>query len=313
MGIGKAFKKAGKKLKKGAKKATGAVKDAAKDVEKGVDKGIDAAKDVAKDAGKGLDAAVADVEKLGNKTAALAEDAYEDALRAGEAAWNATVDALERWLVDDLADILLDAAMDIYKSQRKLIDSMLDAGRALIVDPKASAEFERMVTSAAGKKRDAGAHDSVRALVKIPEIQAITKYCGKYDTLSLGLASSAAYGIGAEGCFGYGATLPDAKTIGGFFGVGGVAVSVGGAVTAQLGTWNVKPADFKGPYFAATLEVEVEGGGGISIVFPLPASEADWLNLVTGKTKPGPCGIVVFVGGGGEVSACVSGGQTWVF
>ncbi|WAS91236.1 hypothetical protein [Nannocystis punicea] len=306
MGIGKTLKKASKSLKKGAKKATKEVGDAAK-------KTAEAATDAAKKTAEAAEKAASEAERIGASAGALAENAYDDALRLGEAAWNETVAALERWLFDGLVDLLLDAAMAVFKGSRPLVDAMFAGGRALLGDPKAAADFERVVTAAASKKRDPGAQEAMRSLLRRPEIQAIAAAAGSFDTLSLGLAGSAAYGAGAEGCFGYAATLPDAATIGGFYGVGGVAVSVGASTTAQLGVWTPRPADLKGPYFAATLEVEVEGGGGIQVIFALPADEAGWLALTTGKVKPSPVGIVVFLGGGGEVSASVSGGYTWVF
>lgn len=317
MGIGKTFKKAGKKLKKGTKKATKGVTDAAK---KGADAVADAAKegagavaDAAEQAAKTAERAAREAERIGDRAAAIADTAFDDALRLGEDAWNQTIAALERWLVDELAEILLAAAEALVNRSRALVDAMIAGGHALLADARGAADFERVVTAAAAKKVDAGAKDAMRALMQRPEIRAIVDRAGKFDTLSLGLAGSAAYGAGAEGCFGYAATMPDARTIGGFFGVGGVAASAGASTTAQLGVWSPLPADFKGPYFAATLELEVTGGGGVAVCFALPADEAGWLALASGKIDPTPVGISVFLGGGGEVSASVSGGYTWVF
>jgi len=299
MGIGKAFKKAGKKLKKGTKKATGAVKDAA-------DKVADGAK-------QGADAAGSALERAGEQAGALAESAYDEALQLGESAWNETLTALERWLEDGLVDLLIDAAMATVRGQKALIDAMVAGGTALLADAKGAADFERMITAAAGKQRDAATLASVKALARRPELQVIADTCGKFAMLSLGGGGSAAYGAGAEGCFGYACSLPDAAAIGGFFGVGGVANSVGASLADQLGVWTPRPADLKGPYFAVTVEVTVGPGAGLQVVFAVPDDEAGWLALVSGKTTPAPVGIVVSFSGGAELSASVSGGYTWVF
>lgn len=299
MGIGKAFKKAGKKLKKATHKATGAVKDAADKVADG--------------AVQGADVAGSTLARVGAQAGALAESTYEDALRLGESAWNETLAALERWLDDGLVDLLLAAAMATVRGQKALIDAMVAGGTALLADARGAAEFERVVLAAAGRQRDAATLASVKALAGRPELRAIAATCGKFATLSLGGGGSAAYGAGAEGCFGYACTLPDAAAIGGFFGVGGVAVSIGASLGDQLGVWTPRPADLKGPYFAVTVEVAVGPGAGLQVVFAVPDDEAGWLALVSGETTPAPVGIVVSLSGGGELSASVSGGYTWVF
>ncbi|MBZ5707883.1 hypothetical protein [Nannocystis pusilla] len=317
MGIGKSFKKATKSIKKSTKKVTKGVSDATKKatdaVSDAAEKGVDAVSDAAKQAADAAAKGAREAERIGAKAAAIADNAYDDALRLGEAAWNETVAALERWLTDGLTEILLAAAEAFVGRSGALIDAMVAGGRALLADPKAAAEFERVVVAAAGKKMEAGAQEAMRSLVRRPELRAVVDKAGQFATLSLGLAGSAAYGAGAEGCFGYAARMPEATVIGGFYGVGGVAVSVGGSTSAQLGVWSPRPADLKGPYFAVTVEVEVKGGGGVQVIFALPADEAGWLALVSGKIDPWPVGLVVFLGGGGELSASVSGGYTWVF
>ncbi|MDC0670025.1 hypothetical protein [Nannocystis radixulma] len=306
MGIGKSFKKATKSIKKSTKKVTKGVSDAAK-------KGADAVSDAAEKGVDAMEKGAREAERIGTRAAAIADSAYDDALRLGEAAWNETIAALERWLSDGLTEILLAAAEALVGRSGALIDAMVAGGRALLADPKAAAEFERVIVAAAGKQMEAGAQEAMRSLVRRPELRAVADEAGQFATLSLGLAGSAAYGAGAEGCFGYAARMPDATVIGGFYGVGGVAISVGASTTAQLGVWSPRPAGLKGPYFAVTVEVEVQGGGGVQVIFALPADEAGWLALVSGKTDPSPVGLVVFLGGGGELSASVSGGYTWVF
>lgn len=307
--LSKKFKKAGKKLKKGTKKATKAVSDTAKDAADGVS---DAAKKVAQTAEMTAERAVHEGERIGAEASKFAAEAYDDALELGEAAWDATLEAIERYLTDDLADLLIDAAMDVYRDSRKLVDTLASAGRSILADARGAADFARVITSAAAKKKDAKALESVRSLALRPEMQAVAAVAGRFKTLSYGSGGSAAYGVGAEGCYGFAHTLPDAPTIAGFYGVGGVANAVGAAAAAQFAAWSPKPGDLAGPYLAVTLEVEIAVGGGVQVVFAVPATEAEWLAIVSGKV-PAPVGIVVFLGGGGELSASLSGGYTWVF
>lgn len=306
----KSFKKMTKKVTKTAKKATNAVKDAGETA-------VGATAGAANAAAHQITGTAEDVArrtvKITQDAGQIAENSYEQALAAGESAWNEVASQVERWLTDGMNEILIAAAKDVYKRNRALVSAMANAGAALTASPAMAPHLNIVIDSAARKKRDKRSDDSMKVLGTSPELRPVNKEAKGYGSISIGTGGSAAYGAGAEGCFGMAYDIPQVATVGGFFGVGGVVGSFGASMTIQLGAWTVMPAKLAGPYLAVGLELEVEFGGGFQVIFSLPTTESDWLALASGKTPPMLCGIVVFVGGGGEASAAVSGGYTWVF
>lgn len=323
----KSFKKSVKKVKKSTKKAVNKTANVAKDAanktanvakdaaNKTADVAKDAANTVAHEVSRGATDLTRELDKLSDDVSEVAEKAYHEALEAGEAAWNEVVEFTERWLTDALAELAVKMAKDIYRDHLVLIENLFKAGHGLLEDPRSRKELELLVKCSASKKQSPESDKTVESLAKSNDTKQANKSAQDkgFGSMSFGFGGSHAYGAGAEGCFGFAFGLPNASNIGGFFGVGGVVGSMGTSGTVQLGVWNCKPRELAGPYLAVSLEFESDIGGGVQIIFSLPKSEKEWQKLFTEKWMLDLAGIVVAVGGGGEVSVAVSSGYTWTY
>ncbi|WP_257463362.1 hypothetical protein [Archangium lipolyticum] len=316
--IGKSFKKAFKKVKKTTKKAVNKVADTTKDVaDKTANAVTGAAQTVSNEVGREAQELARDVEQLTRDTARFAEKAYAEALEAGEAAWDATVELTERFLTDALAELAEELAEDICRDHRKLIECMVETGHELLKDPASRKDVERLLDAAAHKRRDEKTEKTTDSLSKNKSMNRLGAEARGKDliTLSVGTGGGAAFMAGAEGSVGFAYDYPNKKQLRGYFGVGGVSgFSIGTSMALQIGAWGSMPSNLDGPYLAVAVELYVKGGGGIQVVFSLPTSESDWLDFAKGgKLKLKLAGLVVSMGGGGEFSASVSAGYTWVY
>jgi hypothetical protein len=300
----KAFKKVTKSVKKTADKATHAVSQGANQAANAVSQGVSQA--------AGQAAGIA--QETASAISKTAQQTYEAALDAGVSAYNQVQDQIEKWINDAALDLLVKAATSAYDKNRRVVSDLARSMNGLLSDPAAHAQLEILGKDAAGKKHDPQTDQHVKALASSPQMAPANSSASSsgWGSISIGYGGNAAYGAGGEGSYGYAYQLSKLG-VGGFFSLGGVLGAMGGSVNVQLGVWAPPPSGLAGPYLAVELEVEIEGGGGIQVIFPLPATDDAWQNLVTGKASLDPVGIVIFAGGGEEVSAALGGGYTWIF
>jgi hypothetical protein len=307
----KAFKKVKKSVKKTANQATHAVTRTADDAARAVTQAADqAAHAVTQTAGQ----AAALAQDTASAISKTAQQTYEAALDAGVSAYNQVQDQIEKWIDDALLEQLVKLATSAYDKNKRVVSDLARATTALLSDPKLRAPLDIVGKDAAGKKHDARTDQDVKMIAQSPQLAPANSSASKagWGSISIGYGGSAAFGAGGEGGYGYAYQL-SSLGVGGFFSLGGVIGSMGASVTLQLGVWAPPPAGLAGPYIGIELEVEVEGGGGVQVIYALPSTDAAWQNLIAGKTPLDPVGIVVVAGGGGEVSAALGGGYTWTF
>lgn len=314
--ISKTFKKATKKVKKAAKKAGNAVADTAKDAaDKTANVVTGAANSVANEVSREAQEMAREMEKLSRDAGRAAEQAYGEALAAGETAWNEVVELSERFLTDSLMELAEALAEDIYKKHLKLIQLMGEAGHALLKDPATSKDVQLLIDHSSHKRKDEQTQKSTASLSKHKAMQRTSDEAREKNlfSFSYGFGGGAAYGAGAEGCFGYVFDTPSVKQFMGFYGVGGVAgYSFGGSLSFQVGVWTSAPSGLAGPYLAVGVEVGDTAGGGAQVIFSMPTTEKAWKDVVLSGKLPFS-GIVVSGGVGQDLGVSVSGGYTWVY
>ncbi|MFP2959244.1 hypothetical protein ACLEPN_15725 [Myxococcus sp. 1LA] len=314
--LSKSFKKAVKKVKKSAKKAGNAVADTATQA---ADTVADTAGTVTNQVSREAEQLAKDVDTLTRDAAKLAEQAYAESLAAGEAAWNEVVELSTRFLTDSLSDVAQALAEDVYRKHLALIEDMAETAYGLLQDPVRHKEVEFLVNQSAQKRKDANTDKTVASLSTDASLKR-TGDSGRSKgliTISIGSGGAAAYGAGAEGCFGFAFDLPELKQLRGYYGVGGVAgFAKGASLDFQLGLWADAPSQLDGPELSVSLEASIKYGGGVQVVFKLPTTEREWTDFVT-SGRLDLSGIVVSVGVGlsptPEVSATVGCGYTWVY
>lgn len=307
----KAFKKVKKSVKKTANKATKAVSHGASQAANAVSDGANQAMDAV---GRAAGQTAGFAEGTAGAISRTAQETYEAALDAGVSAYNEVHDQIEKWIDDALLELLVKIATAAYEKHRRVVSDLSRSMKALLADPGARARLELLGKQAAGKKHDEKTDREVKMMADSPQLAPANQSAAKdgWGSISIGFGGSAAYGAGGEGSYGYAYKL-SAPGVGGFYSLGGVVGSVGASVAFQLGAWAPPPAGLAGPYLAIELEVELEAGGGVQVIFALPSTDAAWQSLVTGKTSIDPVGLVVAAGGGGEASAALGGGYTWIF
>jgi hypothetical protein len=307
----KAFKKVKKSVKKTAKQTAGAVSQTANQAASAVSQTAGQATNAVSHAANQAAGFTQDAASAIGKTA---QETYEAALDAGVSAYNQVHDQIEKWVNDALLEQLVKIASAAYDKNRRVVSDLARSMNALLANPATHAQLEVLGKQAAGKKHDPKTDQQVKAMASSPQLAPANKSASSagWGSISIGYGGSAAYGVGGEGSYGYAYQL-SALGVGGFFSLGGVLASAGASVTLQLGVWAPAPSGLAGPYLAVELEVEIEVGGGVQVIFALPATDAAWQDLITGKASLAPVGIVVVAGGGGEVSAALGGGYTWTF
>ncbi|XXF78964.1 hypothetical protein P2318_04185 [Myxococcaceae bacterium GXIMD 01537] len=314
--ISKTFKKATKKIKKTAKKAGDAVSDTAKDAANKTSNAVTgAANAVAHEVSREAQELTKEMDKLARDASKVAEQAYGEALAAGEAAWNEVVELSERFLTDALVEIAEALAEDIYRKHLKLIELMAEAGQTLLKDPATFKDVQLLIDHASHKRKDEQTRRSASSLSKHKAMQRTSDEAHEKNlfSFSYGGGGSGAYGVGAEGCFGYVFDLPDVKQFKGFYGVGGVAgYSFGASLSFQIGVWTSPPSGLAGPYLAVGVEVGDKVGGGAQVIFSMPTTEKAWQDVILSGKLPFS-GIVVGAGAGQELGVSVSSGYTWVY
>lgn len=310
--ISKTFKKATKKMKKSAKKAGNAVADTAKDA---ADKTANVVTGAANAVSREAQDMAKEMEKLSRDAGRAAEQAYGDALAAGEAAWNDVVELSERFLTDSLMELAEALAEDIYKKHLKLIGLMGEAGYALMKDPATNKDVQVVIDDSSHKRKDEQTQKSTTSLSNHESMRRTSDEAREKNlfSISYGVGGGAAYGAGAEGCFGYVLDHPQMKQFRGFYGVGGVAgYTFGGSLSFQVGVWASAPSGLAGPYLAVGFEVGDKMGCGAQVIFSMPTTEKAWKDVVLSGKIPF-AGIVVSAGVGQELGGSVSSGYTWVY
>lgn len=228
--------------------------------------------------------------------------------------------------IDGAVDRAVSIAKDGYGDVEREVDKILSAGELSIMDAlKQDAvgkygtnirkvleflrkedlntlvgDLQKLQASITGKHLSQDAVDTLKGLILSDVVKkAITLTKDQFKTVSLAGGGNATFMAGLEGCYG-GAISFDSKEVRALVGVGGLAgASEGIEGSLQLGFWAHAPKDLKGGYVAVEVDLGVEAGLGMQLVWEMPSGEY--------------LGFVVAAFGGEEVAANLAAGYTFTF
>lgn len=290
---------AGKSIEHGVTQATGTV---AHTFSAGVDATGHAFQTVETSVGNVAVAGTHDVE-TGVTTAADAvaqggSQAFEAAVRSGEAEFDNLKHTLEKALQDGEASIIGPAAEHLVKELSSEISAVTKAWKK--VSKSLSSDIEIIKSAALSKQVTDRVESSLANIAKKMGSALGTFFSKSYVSFGIEFGASAAYGVAGEVALGVIAGLPNITDVRGYGAVGVSAGAEAGAEGDVAIVFNLSsPADSGGASLNVVVSLEVDVGGTVVVSYNLP-------DFTLG-------GISIGLGAGEEAGISVGAGYTFIF